>query len=457
MAMIGRNAAVAEVGKHRHQVEGPVAFAAWLGVHAMLLSGVHSKTDAFLTWAWDYFDRDHAATVEASSAPQRIAWGEDDEDVPHISLDRPTGTATATLRRHHGRRIRRDHRGVGCRWRHAGAPAGSVRQAGARSWSGVTGCPARSRTGTPRRSSSTTGTSPRTPGTTRTARRSSHRSTTSWAARRSSTAPRCIGCASGTSASSSTTAGSRPRGRSATTSSSRTTRRPSSCTRCTAPAARTRPTRRPGRRTRSRRCRTSRGSSSCSTTWPRLACIPFHAPCGIMLDEANPALSTCIRCATCDGFPCLVHAKSDADVIAVRPSLRYDNVTLVRNATVRRLETDPSGRTVTSVVADVDGERAALHRVGRRGLRRRGQLGQAAAGQRQRQAPERAGQRLGPGRAQLRLPQQPGVPGRLEGEERHPVPEDPRHERLLLRRRRLRVPDGQRADGRQVLGADVPR
>ncbi|HEU0041805.1 MAG TPA: GMC family oxidoreductase [Jiangellaceae bacterium] len=87
----------------------------------------------------------------------------------------------------------------------------------------------------------------------------------------------------------------------------------------------------------------------------RVGLHPFHAPCGIMLDEANPALSTCIRCATCDGFPCLVHAKSDADVIAVRPSLRHDNVTLVRNATVRRLETDPSGRTVTSVVADVDG------------------------------------------------------------------------------------------------------
>jgi choline dehydrogenase-like flavoprotein len=82
---------------------------------------------------------------------------------------------------------------------------------------------------------------------------------------------------------------------------------------------------------------------------------PFHAPCGIMLDEANPAFSTCIRCATCDGFPCLVHAKSDADVIAVRPSLRNDNVTLVRNAEVRRLETDTSGRTVTTIVADVDG------------------------------------------------------------------------------------------------------
>ena len=82
---------------------------------------------------------------------------------------------------------------------------------------------------------------------------------------------------------------------------------------------------------------------------------PFHAPCGIMLDEADPAFSTCIRCATCDGFPCLVHAKSDADVIAVRPALRHSNLTLVRNAYVRKLETEDSGRTVTTVVADVDG------------------------------------------------------------------------------------------------------
>ena len=82
---------------------------------------------------------------------------------------------------------------------------------------------------------------------------------------------------------------------------------------------------------------------------------PFHAPSGIMLDEAHPEQSACIRCATCDGFPCLVNAKSDADVIAVRPALRHDNVTLVRGATVRRLLTDPSGNAVESVVADVDG------------------------------------------------------------------------------------------------------
>ena len=82
---------------------------------------------------------------------------------------------------------------------------------------------------------------------------------------------------------------------------------------------------------------------------------PFHAPSGIMLDESAPENSACIRCATCDGFPCLVHAKADAEVVAVRPAIEHDNVTLVRNATVTRLDTDASGRTVTAVVADVDG------------------------------------------------------------------------------------------------------
>jgi choline dehydrogenase-like flavoprotein len=87
----------------------------------------------------------------------------------------------------------------------------------------------------------------------------------------------------------------------------------------------------------------------------RVGLHPFHSPSGIMLDEADPASSRCIRCATCDGFACLVHAKSDAEVVAVRPALDHHNVDLVRNAVVRRLETDASGHTVTSVVADVDG------------------------------------------------------------------------------------------------------
>ncbi len=30
---------------------------------------------------------------------------------------------------------------------------------------------------------------------------------------------------------------------------------------------------------------------------------PFHAPCGIRLDEANMPYSPCVRCSSCDGFP----------------------------------------------------------------------------------------------------------------------------------------------------------
>lgn len=82
---------------------------------------------------------------------------------------------------------------------------------------------------------------------------------------------------------------------------------------------------------------------------------PFHAPCGILLDEANRAASACIRCATCDGHPCLVHAKADADVIAVRPLLGHPRVTLLVNAEVERLVTDASGRSVRYVQVNRQG------------------------------------------------------------------------------------------------------
>jgi choline dehydrogenase-like flavoprotein len=81
---------------------------------------------------------------------------------------------------------------------------------------------------------------------------------------------------------------------------------------------------------------------------------PFHAPCGIRLAESNMPYSTCIRCQTCDGFPCLVHAKSDAEVFGVRPALEHPNVTLLRNAKATRLETSPSGTEVTQVVVERD-------------------------------------------------------------------------------------------------------
>ena len=82
---------------------------------------------------------------------------------------------------------------------------------------------------------------------------------------------------------------------------------------------------------------------------------PFHTPLGIMLDEKNPRQSPCIRCNTCDGFPCLVQAKSDAQVLCVDPAVQHSNVTLLTNALVKRLETDVSGREISRVVVERNG------------------------------------------------------------------------------------------------------
>jgi choline dehydrogenase-like flavoprotein len=82
---------------------------------------------------------------------------------------------------------------------------------------------------------------------------------------------------------------------------------------------------------------------------------PFHVPLGVMLDEASPSTSRCIRCNTCDGFPCLIQAKSDAQVICVDPALRHHNVTLMTGCRVTRLETSASGREVTAVVFEHEG------------------------------------------------------------------------------------------------------
>jgi choline dehydrogenase-like flavoprotein len=83
---------------------------------------------------------------------------------------------------------------------------------------------------------------------------------------------------------------------------------------------------------------------------------PFHTPCGIMLDERNMPYSRCVRCIDCDGFPCLVHAKSDAEVLAVRPALEHPNVTLLTKALVEKLETNSTGTAVTKVIVNHNGQ-----------------------------------------------------------------------------------------------------
>ena len=91
----------------------------------------------------------------------------------------------------------------------------------------------------------------------------------------------------------------------------------------------------------------------------RAGLTPFHVPLGVMLDEGSRS-SRCIRCNTCDGFPCLLYAKSDAQVICVDPALQNTNVALMTGCRVTHLETSASGREVTAVVFERDG---AIERV----------------------------------------------------------------------------------------------
>ena len=87
---------------------------------------------------------------------------------------------------------------------------------------------------------------------------------------------------------------------------------------------------------------------------------PFHVPLGVRLDESDRGRSACIRCNTCDGFPCLVKAKSDAHVTCIEPALAWPNVTLLTGAKVLRLDTSASGREVTRVVVEHAGEQRAF-------------------------------------------------------------------------------------------------
>jgi NADH:ubiquinone reductase (H+-translocating) len=79
MAMIGDGAAIAEMGAHHHELHGHMAFAAWLGVHAWLMSGVHQRVDAFLSWAWDFLGSRRSSALLDDPETPKIDWGDETE------------------------------------------------------------------------------------------------------------------------------------------------------------------------------------------------------------------------------------------------------------------------------------------------------------------------------------------------------------------------------------------
>ncbi len=94
----------------------------------------------------------------------------------------------------------------------------------------------------------------------------------------------------------------------------------------------------------------------------KLGINTFPIPLGLKRNEAAPLESKCVRCDTCDGYPCLVHAKSDADINCIRRILHLPNVTLMTNSRVTRLLTNANGTAITAVEVIHSG--SATHGIG---------------------------------------------------------------------------------------------
>jgi NADH dehydrogenase len=77
MAMIGRKAAIAEMGKNHHEVHGQLAHIAWLGVHATLMTGTRDKIEAIIDWGWDRFSKTGGPHVLDRGDAAEIDWDDD--------------------------------------------------------------------------------------------------------------------------------------------------------------------------------------------------------------------------------------------------------------------------------------------------------------------------------------------------------------------------------------------
>jgi choline dehydrogenase-like flavoprotein len=83
---------------------------------------------------------------------------------------------------------------------------------------------------------------------------------------------------------------------------------------------------------------------------------PYILPLGIDRHEGG----SCIRCRTCDGFPCRVGAKNDAEVQCVLPAMKAPNAKVALETRVERLITNPDGDTVLAAEAHRGRERVRI-------------------------------------------------------------------------------------------------
>jgi choline dehydrogenase-like flavoprotein len=83
---------------------------------------------------------------------------------------------------------------------------------------------------------------------------------------------------------------------------------------------------------------------------------PFVMPAAVDYGDGGD----CVLCSTCDGYPCLVDAKCDAEMSALRPALRTGSIQLLTNTFIDKLTTSADGRTVLSATGTRQGKAVSL-------------------------------------------------------------------------------------------------
>ena len=91
MAMIGRKAAIAEMGEGHHEVHGQLAHVAWLGVHMTLMTGTRDKIEAIIDWSWDRFSKTGGPHVLDRGAAAEIDWEDDPTVTSSGAVTAPVG------------------------------------------------------------------------------------------------------------------------------------------------------------------------------------------------------------------------------------------------------------------------------------------------------------------------------------------------------------------------------
>jgi choline dehydrogenase-like flavoprotein len=80
------------------------------------------------------------------------------------------------------------------------------------------------------------------------------------------------------------------------------------------------------------------------------------SPSALPLAVNSGAAGTCILCKTCDGFPCRIRQKNDAEICGVQPALATGRVELMTRTFARRLRLSPDGKRLVGVEVDHRGE-----------------------------------------------------------------------------------------------------